>query len=251
MNCEETRSYIDTFVDGELDPALMIGVEGHLRGCETCHARSRLADRSRQALRDLPREAASDLLRRKVERIVDGSHQRRRRLLFAAAPLAAAAGLLIAVALPGLGGGDEALAAVVDDVVERHVRELPMEVSTDDPQQASSWFRGKVDFPVRAPSFRMQQASFRGARLSNVRADPAAHMSYDVDSHRVSLMIFHPRSPVRLEGGQLVEVGGRQVLVGRRNGYNVAVLLEGDMAYALSSDLPRGRLLELAAGLDR
>ena len=58
---------------------------------------------------------------------------------------------------------DEPLAAVVDDVVKRHARELPMEVEGADPSVAASWFRGKVDFPVRVPHLDLQNASFDGA----------------------------------------------------------------------------------------
>jgi anti-sigma factor RsiW len=59
-------------------------------------------------------------------------------------------------------------------------------------------------------------------------------------------MIFNRRNTV-LEGGRQVQVSGRDVILGRRNGYNVAVLLDGDIAYALSSDLSQERLLSLVS----
>jgi len=135
-------------------------------------------------------------------------------------------------------------------VVARHTHELPMEVTSADPEDAASWFRGKVDFPVQGPNLRLKQASFEGARLSNVREHQAAHMTYNVDGHRVTLMIFNRQSTV-LNGGRRVFVKGKEVLLGTRNGFNVAVLVDGDIAYALSSDLPQDRLLSLVGQLRR
>jgi hypothetical protein len=73
-------------------------------------------------------------------------------------------------------------------------------------------------------------------------------MTYAVDGHRVSLIIFNPQQ-VDISGGKMVQLDGRQALVGRRNGFNVVILLDNDMAYALSSDLPSDRLLQLARNL--
>ena len=125
-----------------------------------------------------------------------------------------------------------------------------MEVHSADPAAAASWFRGKVDFPVRIPRLDLKNASFQGARLSHVRDRQAAHMTYTVDGHRVTLMIFHT-DDIAVRGGELVRVSGRDVLLGRRRGFNVAVMLDGDMAYAFSSDLPRGRLLEVVRSFTR
>jgi hypothetical protein len=95
----------------------------------------------------------------------------------------------------------------------------------------------------------LRSASFEGARLSNVREYQAAHMSYSVDNHRVTLMIFNRHSTL-LSGGRRVQLGNHEVLLGRRNGFNVAVLLDGDMAYALSSDLSHERLLSIFREMD-
>ena len=135
----------------------------------------------------------------------------------------------------------EILIAPVDRLV--HVPE-----AVSDPVAAASWFRGKVDFPVQASRLGLKQASFQGARLSNVREHQAAHMTYMVDGHRVTLMIFNRQRTI-LKGGRQVSVKGKDVLLGTRNGFNVAVLLDGDIAYALSSDLSQERLLSLVSHL--
>ena len=244
MNCKENRKYLDAYVDGELEPGRMLEVEAHLETCDTCQSLVLVKRRMIAELSELRSVKAPDHLRRRIEMMRGGRH-RVRNWALAAVPVAAAASFLLVMLQMGHSGQNEEQAAdVVNDVVARHSLALPMEVSGPDPSQAASWFRGKVDFPVRAPSLNVQQASFEGARLSNVQAHQAAHMTYNVEGHRVTLMIFN-RHNTALEGGRQVKVGNRDVILGQRNGYNVAVLLNGDLAYALSSDLPQDRLLSL------
>ncbi len=249
MTCEANRKYIDAYVDGELEAGLMLEVESHLESCGSCAALERLRrDTKREIAAIGARTRAPDHLR---QRILSLSARRRKRRLLAvvgAVPLAAAAALLLVLVFGGPGAGEDQLAEVVDDVVQRHARELPMEVQGPDPALAASWFRGKVDFPVRDPGFRLTGASFEGARVSNVRSSQAAQMVYTIDGHRVSLMIF-PAGRVSVEGARVIREGGAEVFVGRRNGFNVAVVFDGDLAYAVSSDLPVPRLASLIRGL--
>jgi anti-sigma factor RsiW len=229
----------------------MLDVDNHVETCESCRALSLVNNRLKSELKKLGEVRAPEHLRVQVSKLRDGGRSRVVRVAFGAAlPLAAAASLLIVFGSPFSSEPEEQLSKVVEDVVARHTGELPMEVTGADPVAAASWFRGKVDFPVRAPSLNLQKASFQGARLSNVRAHQAAHMIYNVDGHRVTLMIFN-RASTHLTGGRPVKVGDKDVLLGRRNGFNVAVLLDGDMAYALSSDLPQNRLLSLVKLLDK
>ena len=251
MNCKEVRKYLDAYVDGELEAGLMLDVDSHLAGCGSCGSQVLVKRQLKSELRDLGRVTAPDHLRKQILGMAGRRRVTRMIVALSAGPLAAAAALVVALALPESSEQpEEPLAAVVDDVVQRHTRQLPMEVEGPDPVRAASWFRGKVDFPVRAPVLNLKQASFQGARLSNVRAHQAAHMTYNVDGHRVTLMIFNPHTAL-LRGGQHIKVGRRDVLLGRRNGFNVAVFFDGDMAYALSSDLSQDRLLKLVADFER
>lgn len=245
MICVESKKYLDAYLDGELEAGTMLEVEAHVETCETCGALLSLKARMKSEVASLGASVkAPDGLRTRVESLRGGGRRRWWIAGATAAPLAAAAALLI-VFTAGAGPKDgEPVASLVEEVAQRHARELPMEVRGSDPTEASSWFRGKVDFPVRAPSLTLEKASFQGARLSNVRSHQAAHMIYNVDGHRVTLMIF-PAQRLSLGGGDVIRVEGKDVVLGRQNGYNVAVMLDGDMAYALSSDLPSERLVRM------
>ncbi len=250
MICNDVKKYLDTFVDGELEAAVLLNVENHLETCESCSALAGLKRRFKSELRAVGQIEAPPQLRAEVLKIA--KRGRRKKVIWGAAvvPLAAAAAAIFALALPTTEPEPVKLATYVDDVIERHVRELPMEVKGPDPSEAATWFRGKVDFPVRPAALQLKRASFEGARLSNVRAEQAAQMIYNVDGHRVTLMIFNTRH-TRFSGGQRYKLGNKNVLFSRQNGYNVAVLLDGDMAYVLSSDLPRDRMLDLAGSIAR
>ncbi|MFO8071343.1 MAG: zf-HC2 domain-containing protein [Polyangia bacterium] len=250
MSCKKIGKYIDAHLDEELEAGLMLEVEQHLDSCPSCAALERVKRDMKSALARMGRSAkAPDHLREKV--LTLSARRSRRRWIYAAsAPLAAAASLLLVIGLSGPEPESEPIAAVVDDVVARHAHELPMEVSGPDPSRAASWFRGKVDFSVSAPRLRLTDASFRGARLSNVRANQAAQMAYSIDGHRVSLMIF-PVRRLSVDKAESARVGGRPVFFDQRKGFNVAVMVDGDLAYALSSDLPRRRLVSLLAGMGR
>ena len=243
MNCRQEKKYLDAYIDGELEPGLMLDIDRHLETCEGCQSLVLVKRKLKDEIATLGEIKAPEDLRLRIANLSSQRRRTRRFVAAAALPLAAAASLLVVLGTPFGDTAEDPLANVVDDVVSRHAHALPMEVEGD-PGQAASWFRGKVDFPVRAPSLNLQKASFQGARLSNVREHQAAHMTYIVDGHRVTLMIFNRKNTV-LSGGRHVQVGGKDVLLGRRNGFNVAVVLDGDMAYALSSDLPRDRLLSL------
>ncbi len=247
MNCDKVRRYLDAAVDQELEPGIMLEVENHLMDCPACRAVETVKKDLKKELSKLGEVKAPPHLMGKIE-TASVKRRRNRRIAAFAGPLAAAAALLIVLKISVDAPVEEPVTALVEDVVERHVRELPMEVKGPDTNQAVSWFRGKVDFPVRAPGVGFKNASFQGARLSHVRSHQAAHMTYLVDGHRVTLMIFNPRS-VMFTGGKKVMAGNREVLLGRRNGFNVAIFMEGDMAYALSSDLSQKRLLKLVERL--
>jgi anti-sigma factor RsiW len=246
MNCAETKKYLDAFVDGELEAGLILEVESHVDACASCAALVGLKRRIKAELYAVgQRITAPEGLRVKLGSLPVRHHNRRLITAAVSVPLAAAAALLLVLNVGRTPApADEPLSAVVNDVVERHARDLPLEVRSQDPAAATSWFQGKVDFPVRAPQLKLAGASFQGARLSNVQSAQAAHMAYTVDGHRVTLMIF-PVQHIQIQGGTVVRSGGRDVLLGRHNGYNVAVTVDGDMAYAVSSDLPKERLISL------
>lgn len=173
---------------------------------------------------------------------------------------AAAAAVALAVLAAHEGGNPDGLAigeagmdpthasngvSYLEDVVDRHWREHPVEVSGP-PTQVASWFRGKLEFPVRPIEFEQPDVRLVGARISSVRNREAAAFFYDVHGRRVTVMVFEGAGPVRHVIHQ-TRVEGRGIMYGRARGYTIPVVEHGGLTYAIAGDLDSRALLHLAA----
>lgn len=164
------------------------------------------------------------------------------RVVYPGAAVAAAAALAIGVFWRGRA---ETL-PVVEESIHRHQRNLPMEVVGPDGQHVSSWFRGKVDVPVQAPRWRPVGADLLGGRISHVRDRQAAHLVYSVRGQKVSVLVFDPSDlPMHLRRVQ--RVGNHDVYLHRQAGYNVALYRQGNVGYAITSDLPEPEMMQLVS----
>jgi anti-sigma factor RsiW len=143
-------------------------------------------------------------------------------------------------------GGEESLGPVLVDRHERAVGQaMPLELASDDPDAVSSWFRGKVSFPVAAPRFGRSDVRLLGARLTHVGADDAAYLAYRVQDHPLSVLVF-PAGLRPAAGRDVRVVGDRRIYTSRRGGLAWVLFDSGGLTYALVSDLPEALLLELA-----
>jgi len=271
MNCRLFRRHIDAFVDGELDPATQIEFERHVAVCPQCqehlaferafkmdvrrrlcmlHAPDALRARIHAALREAPapvpyREQGMPLIRFVPVRARY------------AVPIAAAAalGLAFFYGLDQRGAPHTNSAGalpILEDVVRLHSSELPADVKGPAADPVVSYFRGRVEFPVRPAEFTTGNARLMGARLANVRDRRAAALYYNVRGRRVTVVVFSP--PARIMGDikfQTLAIRRppqrQDVYYQRVHGYTVPVLQHDGVAYALTGDLGQTELLRLAA----
>jgi hypothetical protein len=188
---------------------------------------------------------------------------------------AAPAALVAAAALVGVwvgrGGGwavfgDEseasvasALPPIFEDVARLHSTPLPADVADPREEQVVSYFRGKVEFPVRPAAFPRENARLVGARMSHVSDRRAAALYYDLRGHRVTVVVFAdprvrlPSDVVRtsvLAPGIVVEqVGNRPVLRRRVGGYTVSAVQYDGLTYAITGDMDERTLVRLAGSV--
>jgi anti-sigma factor RsiW len=282
MRCRDVQQFASALVDGELDAATALEFERHVGMCEACRTRTE-SERliKRELRRRLQPPRAPEALRRRIELALEDVQAGRpvapvpslppviasssaepppirlRRFV----PFAAAAGLALFFASPGqwlgardaTGGSSSQEAAMggplfLSDVAGKHSLPLPVEVDGPNPERVAHWFEGKVAFPVRPPVFSQPMTKLVGGRISWVRNQPAAHLVYDFQGRRVSVLIFAPprrRFPMGIPG---LCVPGRNVYVGHSRGVNVAFVQQDHIAYALASDVPEQMVLGLAAG---
>jgi anti-sigma factor RsiW len=245
MNCTELERLLPVYADGEFDPGECAETELHLHDCRSCRQKVEelLAFRAlvRSAAVVTPAPAA---LRDRVQRTI--ARQRSVDNLRRFAAYSAVAAGLAMVATAGYVAKDgrqpPGTFELVVDAVDKHARALPLEV-TPAAGDVESWFRGKVDFNVRAPVFDAPGAPrLQGARLANVGDREAAYFVYGEESspRRMTLLLFP---------GQDLDIpeAENRVLVANEKGYNVALWRKQGIVYSLVSDLDERDVRQLVA----
>lgn len=255
ISCSDALPLLAAFADGELVDGEAEAVAEHLDACASCMAEVEHAVAFRAALREKVRPslpAAPARLRGRIalglaaERASDNA----RRYLAAFGIAAACAAVVSFVIVRGRNDGGRP-GALVQDAVEQHARQLPIEVAGQD---VEPWFRGKVDFHVSVPRFRSANAPrIVGARLANVRERQAAYVVYDrgVPERRMTLLVY-PGDAAELRGvaTRTASVNGHDVMLANERGYNVAVWSRRGVSYSLVSDLDERDVLDLVGEVE-
>lgn len=257
MECCDLERLLPAYVDGEFAAGESAEVERHLAECRSCSDEVAALLAFRSFLQEKAGEVklvAPEGLRQRICR--DVARQRARDQVRRFSIYSAVAAGLVAVASLGyvLGENDaDSPELVLADAVDKHARALPVEVrptTADNPRDVESWFQGKVDFRVRAPTFRSsQRVRLVGARLANVRDRQAAYLVYGGDdpSRRATLLVF----PGEIEvSGRKTRVGDRDVVMANERGYNVAVWQQRGIVYSLVSDLDEHDMLQLVSQVE-
>lgn len=256
MNCQEFLLFSDAYVDGEFSDRERAEIEMHLRECDACRADVDSKIRFKAQFREVLGEekAPEDLRQRIFEGIDEVDRQARRegragpvmRFAMVSAPLAATVALVVWF-LPQITTVTPASSEqipVVENTVEWHSGDFPIEVTGPQPREVARWFRGKVDFPVRLPTFSTEQARLIGGRIAHVNNRRAAYALYDIDGARLSVMIFHG-DDFKVPSDKIRRVSGRDIAILNSKGFEVAVLQDDGITYTMTSDLPEEELLEL------
>ena len=135
--------------------------------------------------------------------------------------------------------------AVADQTIKWH-RDAAEAIHSSRPQDVTSWFNGRVDFPVRLPHFpadRVQllsghMAHIQSSHHSDERVRSAALVRYSVDGHKLSVLMFHGDEADTVPADRVQTVNGRRYVLLNNNGYEVAVVRDGGITYSITSDMP-------------
>jgi anti-sigma factor RsiW len=283
LECQKYARLLGAYLDGELEAAKLLEIEGHVSKCETCRERVELDRAMRGTVRNVvassaPSADAKKAMRARMRAAMAAAERRSEAdaalaehaggsklfgwrtmvPLSSAAALAIVWGSIAHAPMRDSDGGANVKAAGLGDplagFVAMHSRPLPMERT--DPQ-AVRGFEQYVGVPVRPATFEKRGARLIGGRLMPVNAEArAALLEYRVGqgpgSARVSVFIYDPQK-IQVSDASLTPraVGTAQVRVGRANGYSVAVTQNRGVGYALASDLDTDRSAELAALADQ
>jgi anti-sigma factor RsiW len=272
--CEEIRSQVSFYLDEELSGGDRASFETHLLNCGICRdvienerqfletvrglrplhcATPELRARVQQLLAEVPpAHAASPQLRNRIHRYFsqlnsNGAGLLTRRGVVAVTTilaLALAIGVWRMVAIKSNADrhrpSEFALMAV--DTHQRHLRnQLPLEISSVQPEQISAWFTGKVPFGVKLPNYQESSGqdklyNLEGARLVGYRKDYAAYVAYQMDARPISLVMTSD-SVAQPSGGEEIISSGITFHYDSIDGLKVITWSDRGLTYALVSDL--------------
>lgn len=244
MNCQETRTQLHAYLDGELDLNRSLGVEAHLRDCYDC-------SRAYDGLRMLQQSLRNDSLRfqpsadfeKRVRSIVvreSGDRSFTFRWQWLIPTLVAAA--LLAVFGVYLVTRTSADDLVSSEIVSSHVRSLMspshlIDVPSEDPHTVKPWFDGKLDFSPPVKDLTAQGFTLIGGRLDYIANRPVAVLIYQGRKHVINVFVWAAANGETQPAAQL------------RQGYNLIHWTKSGMTYWAVSDLNLAELQQLAEEL--
>ena len=171
-DCDGVRRLLAPFLDGELVDDERRLVEAHLASCEACRALLARESSLFSAVQGaLPRHEASAELRERVGSFADRRQPRLAWMAVAALMLGVVAGAIVwrlSARQPTAPTSD--LVAVAVDSHLRFARgQLPLEVRSEEPDEVSRWFAGRVPFHVTLPDYPVAPGEMKFYRLEGGR----------------------------------------------------------------------------------
>lgn len=245
------RPLVSAYVDGELVGDERASFEAHVAACNDCRVaveEERAVVATVRGVRPLPDAPAE--LRARVEGLLVRRPAARRPAwpaVLAAGVLLGAVGVMVGSRYRATPVAPEArlpspFASAAADAHLRYARgQLPLEVRSDQPQEVSRWFAGRVPFQLTLPDYRVgpgEKKVYRleGGRLVAFGGDYAAYIAYRMGDQPVSLLITSA-DRIRPEGGEIVRSGALAFHLEAIAGLKVISWTDNGLTYALASDV--------------
>ncbi len=259
LNCDDITPFIDAYLDGEFEERECAEFEAHLSHCEECRAEFDFQRKfKRQLKQSLAETKAPESLRGNIMALLEEEatqqqaeqtrqtrHSRLRTAGFLGAPLAAALAAVFLLPAFTIAPATSSQLPIVEQTVDWHRGDYPLEVASPEAQDISEWFLGKVDFPVRPPQFHSaKHVELVGARIAHIQDRRAAYVLYDVDGARLSVMMFEGDG-LEVSSENIKNIAGTDVALSRANGYEVAVMQNNGVTYTLTTELDESNFVTL------
>ncbi len=249
-SCEQIEVWLHLVVDGECGPEEQAVVEHHLASCERCTTTLRLLERTRAGLRQAAHAAdvrAPQALVGRIEGDLRTASGGPRRPVLIAAGLtlfllgAVAAGLL-------MGQLDARLDPVINDLVERHALDVPVDVASPDADRVAAFFQPRLGEPVFVPGMHGVGLGLRGGRVVTVEGSRAAQIIYHAPAGERVSVIAIPDHDGKLSK-RVVKVP--PVFTGRAGDYQVGAVRVGPTLYTLVGKVPETTMTTFAHHIAR
>lgn len=199
MACEQWRSKIEAYADGELEPAEAHTLATHLRSCASCAADALERGQMKRSVQMAGnRYAASTELRNRIAKTVAAKTRPDSSWLWKILAVPALSLLLLSVAVNWYVGRENARRQrVYSELADLHVAALaaatPVDVVSTDRHTVKPWFQGKIPFTFNLPDLQGSEFTLLGGRVTYLAQTPGAHLIYQIRKHQVSVFIFQDR----------------------------------------------------------
>jgi mycothiol system anti-sigma-R factor len=241
MACEQPKTHLHAYLDGELDAAGMATFERHLETCADCAAALEAEEGLRRSLQQAELyERAPESLRRKVRIATAPTPTRASAHSGAWRWLAVAAALIIAILwgsrsfFPTIKSPQQA--AWTTTLLDAHLRSLQpghlTDVESTDQHTVKPWFDGRIDFAPPVKDFAAEGFPLIGGRLDYLDGRTVAALAYRRDKHIIDLYVWP---------GSATAFGD-----GAHDGYNVEHWTQDGMVFWAVSDVEASQLADFA-----
>ena len=199
MACDEWRTKLDLYLDGELTPTEAMTLGTHLRECTGCAAAVLERVQIKRSVQIAGRRYVpnSELRKRIAKTGAAGSRGKIARWWrFALIP---ALVLLVAAFLLSAYAGRERAERqrIFSELADLHVATLasttPVDVVSTDRHTVKPWFQGKIPFTFNLPELSGTDFSLLGGRVAYLEQVSGAHLIYQIRKHEISVFIFPER----------------------------------------------------------
>ena len=244
MACEQWRSQLDTYLDGELSAESMRTLDAHLRTCPDCTADVLSRVQLRRSVKAAgTRFRPSSEFRSKVQKQI-GTKRRWSWNLGWTLATATLATLLLANGINNYfakqGLREQQLYSELADL---HVATLgsanPVDVLSSDRHTVKPWFQGKIPFTFNLPELQNSEFTLLGGRVAYLEQSSGAHLIYQVRKHEISVFIF-PDSPAIASLGDSSKARQQQT-------FNVATWTQGGLRYVVFGDTSADDIQKLSS----
>ena len=230
MACENWKTKLDAYLDGELGEHETQSLDAHVRTCPSCATDALDLVQWKQALRVTgKRFTPSAEFRRKIQAEIGSKAKPAWHFSWA---WAAALAIVILFSTLYFARLRAQRSQVFSEIADLHVATLasssPVDVVSSDRHTVKPWFQGRIPFSFDLPDLKDPDVSLIGGRMIYLEQAPGAHLIYRIRKHEISVLIF--------QDGSIKENLSRSSAPLQSSGFNLKTWSRNGLRYFVIGD---------------